>query len=64
MLKDKGTLHVFSIAYNVTDELFCNITISLTYNYLPYSIFLAQPLFMGASARELLVPWYGAAMGI
>ena len=35
--------------------------------YLPYSIFLAQPLFMRASTRELLVPfftpWYGAGVG-
>ena len=39
--------------------------ISLTDTYLPYSIFLAKPLFMQASVRELLVPflhlWYGAA---
>ena len=49
-------------------KLFCDITISLTDSYLPYSIFLAQPLYMRASARELLVPflqlWYGAATGI
>ena len=46
-------------------ELFCDITISLTDTYLPYSIVLAQPIIMWASARELLLPflhlWYGAA---
>ena len=48
-------------------ELFCDITISLTDTYLSYSIVLAQPIFMRASARELLVPflhlWYGGAAG-
>ena len=47
-------------------EIFCDITmISLTDTYLPYSIFLAQPLFIRASVRELLQPffhlWYGTA---
>ena len=40
------------------DKLFCDITVSLTDTYLPYSIFLAQPLIMQASARELLVPFF------
>ena len=48
-VKDKDKEALFNVAYNVTDnissQLFCDITnISLTDTYLPYSIFLAQPL--------------------
>ena len=70
--KDKDKEALFNVAYNVTDnishELFCDITISLTDTDLPYSIFLAQTLFMRSSARVLLEPffhlWYGGAAEI
>ena len=47
--KDKDKEALFNVAYNeqttITHELFCDITIiSLTDTYLPYFIFLAQPL--------------------
>ena len=43
-------------------EVLCNITLSLTDTYLPYSIFLAQPLFMQAPGRELLILFYTFGM--
>ena len=47
--KDKDKEALFNVAYNeqttLAHKLFCDITIiSLTDTYLPYSIFLAQPL--------------------
>ena len=63
--------YLFNVAYNVTDNISSRAILrhnNYIFNrYLPVFISLAQPLFMRASARELLVPflhlWYGAATG-
>ena len=69
--KDKDKEALFNVAYNVTDNISSRAILrhnNYIFNrYLPVFISLAQPLFMRASARELLVPflhlWYGAAAG-
>ena len=69
--EDKVKEALFNVAYNVTDNISSRAILrhnNYIFNrYLPVFISLAQPLFMRASARELLVPflhlWYGAAAG-
>ena len=48
----------------VAHKLFCDITISLTGTYLPYSIFLVQPLYASVTkGTASTFIWYGAAAG-
>ena len=59
--KDKDKEALFNVAYNVTDNISSRAILghnNISNRYLPVFISLAQPLFMRASARELLVPFF------
>ena len=60
--KDKDKEALFNVAYNVIDNISSRAILrhnNYIFNrYLPVFISLAQPLFMRASARELLVPFF------